>query len=213
MPKTTATVTVGADTNPFQRAMKGLGGKIGGVGGRISTGLGKSIATGLSGGLGFGLASVGLGSIESLFNMMRVTSPKFESAIQQLSSTVMQALVPVATMLAEKLIEWMPEIQTAVMAIGNFMADVIQFWTEDVLDPKVWEDIGLAIGEGFMDVVLPAIAGAYQQAPDAIRSTVASTTGSEHLGNVAGFWADVVMWTYGGGWRDSLSSTSGAISI
>jgi hypothetical protein len=209
MPKTTATVTVGADTNPFQRAMKGLGGKIGGVGGRISADLGKSIVTGLSGGLAFGLTSVGLGSIESLFNMMRVTSPKFESAIQQLSSTVMQALVPVATMLAEKLIQWMPEIQNAVMAMGNFMADVIQFWTEDVLDPRVWKDIGMAIGEGLWSIS----ADFKEQTPDIVRSQVAGSTGSDTVGDIAGFIAEAVIFTYFGGWRDTLASTAGAISI
>jgi len=154
MAKTTATVTVGADTKPFARAMRGLGKTFtstisAGVGG-----VGNMAISGLSTGLGMGLGMLGLNSIGSLFNKLRVLAPELEGAFVGLQVAVADALTPAAKKLGEVFVDMLPTIRAYTEEFGTMLADAIEFWTQEALDPMVWKDIGNAIVESVRDAAL-----------------------------------------------------------
>lgn len=156
MAKTTATVTVGADTRPFDRKMKNLGsGGIGGRAGAMAGGLASRAGGAALSGLGMGLGAVGafagLQGIGSIFQNMLAMSPKLAGAVNKLSIAFQQALLPAAEKFAEWLLASLPTIQSALEGFGDMLADAIQFWTQDALDPAVWKDIGMAIADSVKD--------------------------------------------------------------
>lgn len=179
MAKTTATVTVGADTGPFERKMRTLGkGLAGGatMGAQRLGGMGMSA---LGTGLGIGAAFLGLQGLSGVFNKMLQVSPALNAAMTQLSVSVGNALLPAATKLAEVLTTNLPAIESALDSFGTMLADVIQFWTEDALNPAVWSDIGTAIAESLADSIKYLINGGATQD---IGGAVAGLTGSEAAG-------------------------------
>lgn len=153
MAKTTATVTVGADTSPFERKMRTLGK---GIGGGLTTGIGKvggMAMSGLGAGVGAALGFLGIQGLSSFFDMMLAQSPALNEQFIKLKTAMGQALLPAAEKLATVLTENMPAIQEALEGFGNMLADAIGFWTEDAWDPAVWADIGEAIADSFMETL------------------------------------------------------------
>jgi hypothetical protein len=160
MAKTTATVTVGADTKPFARAMRGLGKS---VSGSITAGVGRvggMAMSGLGAGLGLGGAFLGLQGLGSIFEKMRAVSPALNAELTKLKVAIGDALFPAAEKLAQVLRDNMPMIQSSLRSFGMALTDAIQFWTEDAFNPEVWKDIGVAIAESISDALtrLPASA-------------------------------------------------------
>jgi len=154
MAKTTATVTVGADTKPFARAMRGLGKSVSGSITAGVGGVGNMAISGLSTGIGMGLGMLGLNSIGSLFDKLRVLSPKLEGAFVALKVAVADALLPAAEKLGDAFVEMLPTIRAYTEEFGTMLGDAIEFWTQDALDPMVWRDIGDAIVESVRDAAL-----------------------------------------------------------
>ena len=199
MAKTTATVTVGADTRPFDRKMKNLGsGGIGGRAGAMAGGLARRAGGAAMSGLGMGIGAVGafagLQGIGAIFQNMMVMSPKLAGAMAKLSVAFQQALLPAAEKLAEWLLENMPAIQSALGEFGTMLADAIQFWTEDALDPAIWKDIGAAI----VDSVKDALNFSVDSAGDVGRG-IGETVAGETGGDVGEFFVEnmipmVVVW-------------------
>jgi len=153
MAKTTATVTVGADTKPFARAMRGLGKS---VSGSITAGVGRAggmAMSGLGAGLGIGLAFLGLQGLGSIFDKMRAVSPELNAELTKLKVTIGDALAPAADKFAEVLRNNMPAIEAALGEFGTMLSDAIQFWTEDAFHPAVWKDIGVAIADSVRDAM------------------------------------------------------------
>ena len=153
MAKTTATVTVGADTSPFERKMRTLGR---GLAGGVTTGVsrvGGMAMSGLGAGLGIGAAFLGLQGLGAIFDKMRQVSPELNAQLTRLKVAIGDALVPVAFKLAEVLAEAMPTIESALSSFGTALADAIQFWTEDAFNPEVWKDIGQAIADSVYDAI------------------------------------------------------------
>ena len=153
MAKTTATVTVGADTSPFERKMRTLGR---GLAGGVTTGVsrvGGMAMSGLGAGLGFGLSQLGLDGIGSMFQKLREVSPQLNAAITKLTVAFGDALAPAADKLAEVFERLLPSVLTGLELFGNALADAIQFWTEDAFNPMVWQDIGKAITEVVKDAI------------------------------------------------------------
>jgi len=153
MAKTTATVTVGADTKPFARAMRGLGQS---VSGSITAGVGRAggmAMSGLGAGLGIGAAFLGLQGLGSIFDKMRAVSPELNAELMKLKVAVGDALFPAAQKLAEVLRDNMPAIESALSAFGGALTDAIQFWTEDAFNPDVWKDIGVAIADSVREAM------------------------------------------------------------
>jgi hypothetical protein len=153
MAKTTATVTVGADTSPFERKMRTLGK---GLTGGITAGVGRvggMAMSGLGAGLGIGAAFLGLQSLGSIFDQMRAVSPALNAELNKLRITIGNALFPAAEKLAMILRDNMPMIQNGLSEFGSMLADAIQFWTEDAFNPEVWKDIGIAISESIADAL------------------------------------------------------------
>jgi len=153
MAKTTATVTVGADTKPFARAMRTLGQ---GITGGITVGVGRmgdAAMSTLGTGLGIGLGFLGLNSLSAVFGKLLAVSPQLSGAFTQLKVAVSDALIPAATKLAELLTDNLPVIESGLNSFGNMLADAIQFWTEDAFKPEIWKDIGEAIAEAVRDAV------------------------------------------------------------
>ena len=181
MAKTTATVTVGADTKPFARAMRGLGKS---VTGGVTAGVGRAggmAMSGLGAGLGIGAAFLGLQGLGSIFDKMRAVSPELNAELMKLKVAVGDALFPAAAKLAQVLRDNMPMIESGLSAFGTMLSDAIQFWTEDAFNPEVWADIGQAIGDavleylnGAKDVIADVVAGPYS--PEG-REAVIETTG------------------------------------
>jgi len=170
MAKTTATVTVGADTKPFARAMRGLGKS---VTGSVTAGVGRAggmAMSGLGAGLGIGAAFLGLQGLGSIFDKMRAVSPELNAELIKLKVAVGDALFPAAAKLAQVLRDNMPMIESGLSAFGTALGDAIQFWTEDAFNPEVWKDIGQAIG----DAVLEYLNGAGEQVQSAIEGQVGS---------------------------------------
>lgn len=187
MAKTTATVTVGADTSPFERKMRTLGK---GISGGVTTGVsrvGGMAMSGLGTGLGVGAAFLGLQGIGSIFDKLRAVSPELNAELTKLKVAIGDALVPVAFKLAEVLREAMPTIQSALADFGTMLADAIQFWTEDAFNPAVWSDIGTAIAES----VNSAMRDLVPQAREGVTGTVESVTGSGTAGEIAGSLYDL----------------------
>ena len=187
MAKTTATVTVGADTSPFERKMRTLGK---GISGGVTTGVsrvGGMAMSGLGAGLGIGAAFLGLQGIGSIFDKLRAVSPELNAELTKLKVAIGDALVPVAFKLAEVLRENMPWIQSTLADFGTALADAIQFWTEDAFNPAVWADIGEAIAES----VSTAMRDLIPQAREGVTGTVESVTGSGMAGDVAGALYDL----------------------
>lgn len=155
MAKTTATVTVGADTSPFERKMRTLGK---GIGGGLTTGIGKvggMAMSGLGAGVGAALGFLGLQGAGSIFDMMLAESPALNEQFTKLQTTLGDALQPAAEKLAEVLEENMPAIEEALESFGNMLSDALNFWTEDAWDPAVWADIGKAIAEAVTEAFKP----------------------------------------------------------
>lgn len=177
---TTATVTVGADTRPFQRQMKQLGGRVGGaargVGGGIARGAASVGRSALGTGLGIGGAGLAFMGARSLFDELRAVSPEFAGAMNKLSVAFQDMLLPAAKILGQAFLNNMPAIQTGLNMFGSLLAkvaegfaaalpiitdgllkfgelisDAVKFWTEDAFDPKVWKDIGEAIAQAVKD--------------------------------------------------------------
>jgi len=170
MAKTTATVTVGADTSPFQKAMKGLGGSLtakrsmgGGMGGGAMSAIGQ--------GLGIGAGLLGIKGFSSIIDNLKAISPEFAGAINSLSVAFQQALLPSAIKLAEFLLDVMPTIKTGLEMFGTALGDAIEFWTVDAFNPEVWKDIGLAIS-------------------DSIKDSLASVVGEDDAGFITGQFAN-----------------------
>ena len=179
MAKTTATVSVGADTSPFERKMRTLGKGISGATTRGATRLGGMAMSGLGAGLGIGAAFLGLQGLGSIFDKMRAVSPELNAELTKLKVAIGDALFPVAVKFADVLRENMPAIQSGLEMFGNALADAIQFWTEDAFNPEVWKDIGQAIADAVRDL----IAGGAQQG---VGGAVETVTGSAMAGEVAG---------------------------
>jgi len=153
--KTTATVTVGADTSPFERKMRTLGK---GISGGITMGagrLGGMAMSGLGAGIGFGALALGVGSLSSVFNQLLAVSPALNAAFTKLQVAIGQALLPAADAFAKVLITNMPAIQSGLKVFGDMISDAIQFWTVDAFNPAVWKDIGTAIAEAVSTAVSP----------------------------------------------------------
>jgi len=183
MAKTTATVTVGADTKPFARAMRSLGtsisGKIGGVvtgGADRAAGMGMSM---LGAGLGAGLGFLGLQGIGSAFNTLLAISPQLSAAFTQLKVAVAGALVPVAFQLAQSLNNLLPSITSGLAGFGQMLADAVDFWTQDAFDPAVWKDLGSAIYEQIREAISPSTIQSVMQTAGQV---VEDVTGSSILG-------------------------------
>jgi hypothetical protein len=154
MAKTTATVTVGADTSPFERKMRTLGkGLTGGITAGVS-GIGNAAMSTLGTGLGIGLGFLGINSLPAIFDKLRAVSPQLSSAFTQLKVSVSDALIPAANKLAEVLNDNMPAIESGLSMFGEMLADAIQFWTEDAFKPEIWKDIGEAIADSVRDVLI-----------------------------------------------------------
>jgi len=154
MAKTTATVTVGADTKPFARAMRGLGKS---VTGGVTAGVGRAggmAMSGLGAGLGIGAAFLGLQGLGSIFDKMRAVSPELNAELTRLKVTVGDALFPAAEKLAGVLRDNMPAIEAGLGEFGTMLADAIQFWTEDAFNFDVWKDLGAAIVDGIKSVFI-----------------------------------------------------------
>ena len=159
MAKTTATVTVGADTKPFEKKMKGLGGSLKGVGGAMQKPIGgamSGIRAGVGGGLAFGAMAMGLAGIGSIIDNMKAISPEFAGAMNKLSVAFQQALLPAALELAGFLTRHMPAIASGLETFGIALGDAIKFWTVDAFNPEVWKDIGSAIAESVRDAIVGA---------------------------------------------------------
>jgi hypothetical protein len=163
MAKTTATVTVGADTKPFARAMRGLGKS---VSGSITAGVGRvggMAMSGLGAGLGLGAAFIGLRSLTAVFEKMLAVSPALNAELTKLKVSVGDALFPVAEEFARVLEENLPMINSGLAAFGTALGDAIKFWTEDAFNPDVWKDIGAAIAESVTDAIKSGSATVIEQ--------------------------------------------------
>lgn len=157
MAKTTATVTVGADTKPFEKKMRGLGGSLKGVGGAMRKPIGGAMSglrAGIGGGLAFGAMAAGLSGIGSVIDNLKAISPAFAGAMNNLSVAFQQALLPAAMQLASFLTKNMPAIASGLETFGIALGDAIKFWTEDAFNPEVWKDIGAAITESVRDSIV-----------------------------------------------------------
>lgn len=189
MARTTATVTVGADTTPFAKKMRSLGD---GITKRVSAGasrLGSMATGGLAAGFGAGLGMLGIQGLGGIFNQMLAVSPELNAEFNKLKVSVAEALVPMAVKLAEILRQHMPAIQEGLATFGVMLADAIQFWTEDAFDPSVWADIGDAIAGTIKDALQDLIFGeeAMNMAEGSkVGKFVGEQTGSEALGALAG---------------------------
>ena len=153
MAKTTATVTVGADTRPFERKMRSLGGGLGaggggGGGGGILSGMFRSATSALGAGLGLGAAFLGVRGAQSAFDLAKALSPEFAGAMNTISVLLQDSIKPAITTLGKALQRFMPTIESALGSFGRMLDDVVKFWTEDALNPEVWKDIGRMIVEG-----------------------------------------------------------------
>lgn len=195
MAKTTATVTVGADTRPFERKMKTLGSGLGKTGGALGAGVqrvGGAAMSGLGAGLGFGAAMLGVGSIQGLFNELMAVSPKLTGALRSISVAFQQALIPAAGKLADLLLSNMPAITSGLESFGKMLGDAIQFWTDDAFDPAVWKDIGLAMAEAVRDGIRDLA-----QLPDDVSSAAGaaarSAAGGGAAGDIAGTAAEALI--------------------
>lgn len=164
MAKTTATVTVGADTGPFERKMRSLGR---GLAGGATVGVqrvGGMAMSGLGAGLGIGAAFLGLRTVGSTFDQLRAVSPQLNAELTKLKVAIGDALVPVALGLAEMLNRNLPTIEAELKMFGNALGDAIQFWTEDAFDPAVWKDIGYAIVDSVRDAANSTASRAFTSA-------------------------------------------------
>ena len=178
MAKTTATVSVGADTSPFERKMRTLGR---GLAGGVTTGVsrvGGMAMSGLGAGLGIGAAFLGIQGLSGVFNKMLQVSPQLNAAMTQLSVSIGNALLPAATALANVLTNNLPAIESALQSFGTMLSDAIQFWTEDAFDPAVWADIGTAIAEAVKEAFSPQN---IKQTVADVGATVEENTGSSVL--------------------------------
>jgi len=176
--KTTATVSVGADTSPFERKMRTLGR---GLAGGVTTGVsrvGGMAMSGLGAGLGIGAAFLGIQGLSGVFNKMLQVSPQLNAAMTQLSVSIGNALLPAATALANVLTNNLPAIESALQSFGTMLSDAIQFWTEDAFDPAVWADIGTAIAEAVKEAFSPQN---IKQTVADVGATVEENTGSSVL--------------------------------
>ena len=129
MAKTTATVTVGADTSPFQKAMKGLGGSLTAersIGGGLGGGAMSAIGTGL----GFGAGLLGIKGFNSIMDLMKAISPELNGAIVSLKVAFADALLPAAESLAKGLIAIMPAINKILDAASKAFSDAKEYWTD-----------------------------------------------------------------------------------
>lgn len=195
MAKTTATVTVGADTRPFERKMKTLGSGLGKTGGALGAGaqrVGGAAMSGLGAGLGFGAAMLGVGSIQGLFNELMAISPKLAGAMRTVSVAFQQALIPAAEKLASILLSNLPAITSGLESFGNMIADAIQFWTDDAFDPAVWKDIGTAMAEAVRDGVRD-LAQLPEDVSSAAGSAARSAAGGGTAGEIAGTTAEALI--------------------
>lgn len=187
MAKTTATVTVGADTSPFERKMRTLGK---GISGGITMGagrLGGMAMSGLGAGIGFGALALGVGSLSSVFSQLLAVSPALNAAFTKLQVAIGQTLLPAADAFAKVLITNMPAIQSGLKVFGDMIADAIQFWTVDAFNPAVWKDIGKAIAESVSESMREAI----PKLREGATGMVESGTGSPMAGEVAGALYDL----------------------
>lgn len=198
MAKTTATVTVGADTRPFDRKMKNLGsGGIGGRAGGLASRAGGAAMSGLGMGLGALGAVAGVGGLQALIDNLRVLSPKLDGFFKGLEVAFQQLLKPAAIALGEALYEQIPRINSAMKDFGESLGDAVRFWTEEAFDPAVWKDIGQAIVESIQD----AVGGPDSQAGQAVGAMVApGTTKSRIEGTIDAITSDV---TWDGGLLNS----------
>ena len=182
MARTTATVTVGADTKPFDRKMRTLGKGLRGTGAAIGAGAGRVARAGMSGlgaGVGLGLGFLGLKGAGGNFNEMLAASPKLAGAVNQLKVAFQQALIPAAIKLADFLLANMPAITQGLEMFGNALADAIQFWTEDAFNPDVWRDIGVAIADSVRDAMKLAVEDGRGAAIGTARELAGGGTGGE----------------------------------
>jgi hypothetical protein len=191
MAKTTATVTVGADTKPFARAMRGLGKS---VTGGVTAGVGRAggmAMSGLGAGLGIGAAFLGLQGLGSIFEKMRAVSPELNAELMKLKVAVGDALFPAAAKLAEVLRDNMPAIESGLSAFGTMLSDAIQFWTEDAFNPEVWKDIGVAISESISEA-LNLLPGGVESAGREIGGALGGEVGAEAGAGAAGALTDAL---------------------
>ena len=178
MAKTTATVTVGADTSPFQKAMKGLGSSLtaersigGGLGGAMS-----AIGTGL----GFGAGLLGIKGFNSIMDLMKAISPELNGAIVSLKVAFADALLPAAESLAKGLIAIMPAINQILDAASKAFADAKEYWTDGGFNFKESiQDFSGAVGIKMGDQEAQVVADQLQSGSAAARTIAAGIGLSE----------------------------------
>ena len=185
MAKTTATVSVGADTSPFERKMRTLGKGLSGAATTGASRVGGMAMSGLGTGLGLGAAFLGVQGLGSVFDQLRAVSPELNAELTKLKVAVGDALFPVAVELADVLRANMPAIQSGLEMFGNALGDAIQFWTEDAFNPEVWKDIGAAIAESVGSLIA--------NAPESVGEAVRDATGSDVAGTAAEAAGDVLV--------------------
>lgn len=144
MARTTATVTVGADTRPFEKKMKTLGSGLKGGGG-IGGGIGGAAMSGLGFGAGALGALAGIRGFSSLLDNLKAVSPKLAGALESLTTSLQESLKPAAIALADVIIDKLPLIEEALESAGVMLGDAVKFWTEEAFDPAVWKDLAAGI--------------------------------------------------------------------
>ncbi len=144
MARTTATVTVGADTRPFEKKMKTLGSGLKGGGG-IGGGIGGAVMSGLGFGAGALGALAGISGLGSLLDNMKAVSPELTGALESLTTSLQESLKPAAIALADVIIDKLPLMEDALESAGVMLGDAVKFWTDEAFDPAVWTDLAVGI--------------------------------------------------------------------
>ena len=155
MAKTTATVTVGADTRPFERKMRSLGSGLGGGGGGgggILGGMFRSATSALGAGLGLGAAFLGVKGAQSAFDLAKALSPRMPAAMNTIGVLLQDSIKPALERLGKALKDNMPTIE-ARRNIRKHVGRCREIWTEDAPDPEVWKDIGVMMRESIKEVL------------------------------------------------------------
>jgi len=173
MAKTTATVTVGADTSPFQKAMKGLSSSLTAER-SIGGALGGGAMSALGSGLGFGAGLLGIKGFGSIMDLMKALSPELNGAIIKLKVAFADALVPAAESLAIALNSMMPAIKKILDIGGKSVKDAKEFWSQGGFDLKnSVQDFGDAVGVKFTDKEAQLIADQTQTGSTPARTIAA----------------------------------------
>ena len=226
MARTTATVTVGADTRPFEKKMKTLGSGLKGGGG-IGGGIGGTVMSGLGFGAGALGALAGIRGLGGVLDNMKAVSPELAGALEGLTTILQESLKPAAMALADVLVEKLPLIEGALEEAGVMLGDAVKFWTEEAFDPAVWKDLASGITDSVKSllgdnptvngVVDTMVAGSALSPAAAVDSTIVSMGGQNPgmMNDVLRFLMKNKLSSYDALLSDigiDLFSTEGAIS-